>query len=131
MTEYKIYANRQGTNEAVKQGWSWPAFLFHFIWALVKKMWVLGGTLLAFFFFMGMIEVAIETSEGKDAAFGLAAFMNLFAISVAIVFGVNGNKWREKKLQSRGFEYQDSNSAANPEAAIAQWIKASQETQDP
>lgn len=42
MKTYKIFKNPTGQYEAVKQGWSWPAFLFGGIWACVKKygVWV-------------------------------------------------------------------------------------------
>ncbi len=39
---YKVFEHPENRVEAVKQGWSWPAFFFIWIWALVKKMWVLG-----------------------------------------------------------------------------------------
>ena len=37
MKTYKIFKNPTGQYEAVKQGWSWPAFFFGGIWACVKK----------------------------------------------------------------------------------------------
>ena len=40
--------------------------------------------------------------------------------------GINGNKWREEKLASRGFEFKDTVSAANPEGAIALYIEDNQ-----
>ena len=42
MKLYKIFKNPMNQYEAVKQGWSWPAFFFGAIWACVKKMWGLG-----------------------------------------------------------------------------------------
>ena len=39
MKTYKIFKNPTGQYEAVKQGWSWPAFFFGGIWACVKKIW--------------------------------------------------------------------------------------------
>jgi hypothetical protein len=40
---YDIYEHPIGTIEAVKKGWSWPAFFFTWIWALSKKMYLFGG----------------------------------------------------------------------------------------
>ena len=41
MKQYKIFENSLGTIEIVKQGWSWPAFFFGFIWAFTKKnVWI-------------------------------------------------------------------------------------------
>ena len=119
MRQYKIYGNPQGQLEAVKQGWSWPAFFFNAIWALVKKMWALGGILFAVFFAFGFISASIgrESGQALDALTSIANFI------VAIVFGMNGNKWREKNLTSRGYEFQDTVNAANPEGAVAVYIK--------
>ena len=123
MKTYKIYVNPQGTSEAVKQGWSWPGFFFNIIWALIKKMWLLGGVLLFVFIGLGIVEGTIEVSSGKEAASGLNVITSILNIVVSVVFGVNGNKWREKNLLSRGYEYQDTVDAQNPEAAIASWFK--------
>jgi hypothetical protein len=38
MAEYNIYKNPSGSTVAVKKGWSWPAFLFTWIWALLKGL---------------------------------------------------------------------------------------------
>jgi hypothetical protein len=120
-----LYVNPQGTSEAVKQGWSWPGFFFNIIWALIKKMWVLGGVLLFVSIAIGVVEGTIEASSGKEAASGLNVLTSILNIVVSVVFGVNGNKWREKNLLSRGYEYQDTVEAQNPEAAIASWFKNS------
>jgi len=42
MNQYNIYTNPQREMEAVKQGWSWPAFFYGCIWAFIKGMWGLG-----------------------------------------------------------------------------------------
>jgi hypothetical protein len=125
MKTYKIFVNPQGTGEAVKQGWSWPGFFFNIIWALIKKMWVLGVVLVIVFFALGFIEVSIEVSSGKEAAAGISAITSILNLIMAVIFGVNGNKWREKSLLSRGFDYQDTVDAQNPEAAMAKWFKDS------
>ncbi|MCP4133723.1 MAG: DUF2628 domain-containing protein [bacterium] len=115
MKQFKIYANPRGTHEAVKQGWSWPAFLFGVIWALVKQMWVLGFGLPGFFFVLGFIAAV----AGGDFERGLDGLTSIGGLVVAIVFGINGNTWREANLTSRGFEFKETVSAANDDAAIA------------
>jgi hypothetical protein len=121
MKQYKVFKHPSGAMEAVKQGWSWPAFFFSFIWALVKKMWALGGGLFAVFFILGII-LGIAGAE-KGVADGL---INIAAIIVNIVFGINGNAWREKNLISRGFEFRDTVTAANPDGAMALILKSDQ-----
>jgi len=122
MKTYKIFVNPQGTSEAVKQGWSWPGFFFNFIWALVKKMWVLGVVLMILSIALGFVEGTVEGSSGKETASGISAFTSILNLVIAVVFGVKGNKWREKNLISRGYKYQDTVDAQNPEAAIALWF---------
>ena len=119
MKEYKIYANPQSNYEAVKQGWSWPAFFFSFIWAMVKRMWGIGAGIFIGVFVFGFIVGASGAGPGGDA------LINLVSIIINIIFGINGNKWRETNLPARGYELKDTVSAANPEGAVALYIKES------
>lgn len=121
MKQYKIYVNPQGDYEAVKQGWSWPAFFFGWIWAMVKKMWELGVGLLIGMLVFGFIVGA--SGAGKDGN----VLIDITAIIVAVIFGTNGNKWRESNLQKRGYEYKDTVTAANTEGAVALFIKENKE----
>jgi Protein of unknown function (DUF2628) len=123
MKTYKIYASPLGSNEAVKQGWSWPGFFFNIIWAFVKKMWVLGSSLLVFFLILGMIEGGMEASSGAGAAAGMSTISSILSLIMSVIFGVSGNQWREKNLLSRGFEYKDTVTAETPEAGLALWVK--------
>ena len=117
MKQFKIYVNPQGYYEAVKQGWSWPAFFFSFIWAMVKKMWGLGVSVFIGFFVFGFIVGVSESGAGGDA------LINIVSIIANIIFGINGNKWRENNLSKRGYEYKDTVTAANTEAAVALYVK--------
>jgi hypothetical protein len=118
MKQFKVFKHPIGTIEAVKQGWSWPGFFFSFIWALLKRMWGISLSYIAGFLILGMIIAAVGgTSEDEN-------FGNLIGLIVAIIFGVNGNSWRETNLKSRGFDEVDTLTAANPEGAIALHLKA-------
>jgi len=123
MKHYKIYESSLGFKEAVKQGWSWPAFFFTFIWAFVKKLHAIGGGVLAGLFVMMMIGGAMVDSESEDSADTFTGLMMLAQIAVAVVFGVNGNLWREKNLISRAYKLLDTIEAPTDEAAIAIWLK--------
>lgn len=118
MKQYKVFKHPSGTSETVKQGWSWPAFFFNFIWAMVKKMWGLGVGVLVGFLVFGFILGLAGAGKGGDA------LINVVAVIVNIIFGVNGNKWRENNLISRGFEQVGAVTAANPEGAMALYLKA-------
>jgi hypothetical protein len=118
MKQYKIFKHPSGTSEAIKQGWSWPAFFFSYIWAMVKKQWALGVTALIAVLMFGFVVGAAGGDEGGDA------LINIVSIIINIVFGINGNLWREKNLISRGYELMDTVTAANPEGAVALYLKA-------
>ena len=84
---------------------------------MVKKMWGLGVGVLIGFFVLGFILGVAGGGSGGDA------LINVVAIIAYIIFGINGNSWREKNLVSRGFELVDTVTAANPEGAIALHLK--------
>lgn len=126
MRQFKIYANPQGTYEAVKKGWSWPAFFFWFIWALVKKMWALGFVVPVGLFSLASIGGAI----GGNIEQVIEGLVNTGTLVLFFVFGINGNKWREANLTSRGFDLKDTVEAANGEGAIALYVKTSSENQN-
>lgn len=116
MKQFKIFLHPTGQQEAVKQGWSWPGFFFGPIWALVKKLWGLGAGLL--------VTVIVLSVFPSDSGLGMLA--TLVTLAIYIICGVNGNKWREGNLVSRGYDHVDTVSASNPEGAIALHMKGNQ-----
>ena len=123
MKQYKVFTNPSGLTEAVKQGWSWPAFFFNAIWAMVKKMWGIGVGFFLGFSVLGFI-LGLIGSEGLV----VQGLINICAFIANIVFGINGNSWREKNLLSRGFELVNTVTAENSEGAIALHLKAAPAT---
>lgn len=114
MRLYKIFKDPMNQYEAVKQGWSWPAFFFWAMWACVKQMWGLGIRILVTF-------VVLSLLAGQNEL--LRAINSLLGFSVFLAFGMFGNTLREKNLVKRGYvEVPQLVNAANPEAAIAQYI---------
>lgn len=119
MKQYKVFEHPMGKVEAVKQGWSWPGFFFNIIWALIKRMWALGASLLAIFIVISIIA----SGYGGETEKVITAMAYLGNFIIAIVFGINGNRWREKNLLSRGFDFRNTVTAANQEGAIALYLK--------
>ncbi|WP_392563339.1 DUF2628 domain-containing protein [Orbus wheelerorum] len=122
MKNYKVFKHSDGRIEAVKQGWSWPGFLFGFIWALVKKLWLVAGVLVAIAIITGiLVEVTAPDSysyyESSSAIFpGLLA--KLPALLTAIFLGIRGNFLREKDLINKGYELIGTTTSENPDMAI-------------
>jgi hypothetical protein len=112
MKQYKIFRHPQNQIEAVKQGWSWPAFFFTFIWALFKKRWLLAiGSLVG----VTVVGIIVDAIAGKTVA-GLG-------MAYGCMFGYEGNKWRESNLRTRGYDDVGTVTASNPEGAIAAFMK--------
>jgi hypothetical protein len=119
MQQYNIYKHPAGMTEAVKLGWSWPAFFFPLIWALIKKLWGIVWSILG-------ISVFLAIVIGDPAAiFGLNMIISVVA---SVILGMKGNSWREKNLTTRGFEKADTVSAATPEGAVALHLKVGSST---
>ena len=124
MKQFKVFKHPAGEVQAIKQGWCWPAFFVSFIWAMVGKMWGLGFGTLGLIFVLGFIVGFSGAGEGGDA------LLNVLSLLVNIVFGANGNNWREKNLVSRGFELKDTVTAANKDGAIALFMKDEDTTEN-
>jgi hypothetical protein len=110
MSEFRIYQHPAQQLEAVKQGWSWPGAIFVAFWALYKKLWVIGGSVLTA---SVLLHVMLPFSS-------LPFF---FDLACAGVFGYFGNEWREKDLADRGFEPTDSVESSTPDGAVAEHLR--------
>ncbi|MCK8067871.1 hypothetical protein [Cobetia sp. 1CM21F] len=56
-----------------------------------------------------------------DSSIGVVA--SLVSLGIYIACGINGNRWREKSLFSRGYDHVDTVSAANREGAVILYLK--------
>lgn len=97
MPNHKIYI-RDGLTESVKQGWSWPAFFFAPLWALTKGLWLHALAFVAAVY--GVLLLIFSYSDLIPAA---NVIPGLFTIALWFLFGVRGNKWRERRLLSKGY----------------------------
>ena len=104
MKTYKVF-EKGGQRIAVKQGWSWPAFFFQWIWAFSKNLSLPGAVGLA-----------------TNIAFALIPVKNVitpYGLIAGIVFGLKGNKWRESQLVKSGCTVVGTVQANNPTDATA------------
>ncbi|MGL5500736.1 MAG: DUF2628 domain-containing protein [Plesiomonas shigelloides] len=121
MKQYKIFRNASGQVEAVKQGWSWPAFFFSVIWAIAKRLWIIAIWAI-------LIVMAIGTFLSLNVGYEYSyEITNIISLLVYVVFGVYGNRWREKHLLTRGFKHVETLTAANPAGAVDLYSKATSE----
>ncbi len=99
-----LYFNpRQGV-VSVKQGFSWPAFLFGSLWAMAHHMWVPYVVVLLPIECMFWFLTGYAQSHGNAAMFLVSGLASLV---FAIVRGRYGNRWLAAVLQRRGYAESD------------------------
>lgn len=131
MKNYNIYKHPNGKIEAVKQGWSWPAFFFGAIWALIKQLWMVAGLIFAYAIISSIIIQSVTPSYdyyeygGGDPsqALVLQSISTLIQLGIAVYLGVKGNSLREANLIKRGYECIGNINAVNPDSAISDALK--------
>ena len=113
---FRIFEGPDGRLEAVKDGFSWPAFWFYWIWALVKGLWGIGV--------VTMLAVILSVWYVVSAASHLEWHVTLTWLGVAVVFGLFGNLWRSRSLASRGWVRRKLITAGSPTEAISAYMRA-------
>ena len=122
MTAYKVYTHEQLGPEAIKQGFSWPACFFTWIWAYIKRLWGLGtGLLIVQLILSTLAEAALF---GGPESVGWSLITLVLLIGLGLYVGANGNAWRETSMVGHGFELAGSVQAESPEGAIALALRA-------
>ena len=108
---FNVYANETGGCEAVKVGWSWPAFSFGAFWALYKRMWGIGLGVLLTWFVLTLAGTIVLLSQAVNSLAVVGGMAGWF------VFGSYGNKWRARHLLARGFTLRGTISASSARQA--------------
>ena len=111
MKNFKIYYHDAYKCEAVKDGWSWPAFFFHWIWSFVKGLNALGFTIIGISLVLGFVSVFDESG-------GLTILTTLIGFGINFWLGSEGNNKRGEMLVEKGYIYQETVLASSPEIAI-------------
>lgn len=124
MSVFKVYQHPTEGYDAVKDGFSWPAFFFGIIWMLVKKLWIRAALWFGMYIGFSILEAAADESRGSWVQ--TIAYVSLAAAYLALWLapGFRGNKWREEDVSQRGYKLVDVAHAETPEAAIARVLKA-------
>jgi hypothetical protein len=115
MKSFMIYHHPAKGYIVIKQGFSWPAFFFWWMWAFWKKMWVLGILLLIF-------SIPVELSFGVHPLMWF-----LLATPFSILVGVKGNAEYCASVEGRGYEFKGNCRAFSKDAALAQYIGSKDE----
>jgi len=78
----------------VREGFSWGAFFFSVLWALRYRMWVTALLIFAVSVALEFAADLLRLDPITDAAIGVA---------LALIIGWEGNDWRRRSLDRRGY----------------------------
>ena len=96
---------------AVKDGFSWPAFFFSFLWALTQRLWVAAAVLL-------VAELVLSAAtEYLDMTTAVAV-----SLGAMLIVGWIGNDLKRRALARRGLPEQDVVLAASGEDAVRRYF---------
>ena len=126
MKPFNVYKHPTLGFEAVKVGFSWPAFFFGIIWMLVKKLWGLAGLWIGAYIVCWLIESVADSSPDDWAKAGVYLLLAAAYFALWLVPPFSGNKWREGNLSKRGYELLGTVQAETPDAAVAQAAKSAE-----
>ena len=116
MKVFTVYKHESKGYEAVKVGFSWPAFIFGAWWMLIK-----GFIFVLIFYIAIYVLMAIYYNDlDMNAPYNANDFF-VFIISLILWFypGFYGNSWLHKKFLDKSYLEIKSVSASSKEAAIA------------
>ena len=115
MKKFSVYQHPVLGYEAVKQGFSWPAFIFSWIWALTKKLWLHG-------ILMGCFDVLLMILAVNIFADPFATPTEIILWIARLFFGFRGNAWRASNLKKRGYGFAGIVDAEDEDIAIS-WVR--------
>ena len=114
MRTFDIYTHDTLYPEAIKQGFSWPAFIFGWIWAVSEDLnFPVAGLLVASVTLIGLQMYFEEARPFVSMAFGLTG------IAFQVWVGRNGNRWRTANLRKSDYIFVTSVLASSPKSALA------------
>jgi len=119
MKTFDIYCHPVSAIEAVKVGFSWPAFFFGSLWMLDKGLWGRAGLWLVSYAAVRLVATLADTVQGGDY-FGLF-LMGLLA-ALALIAGANGNRWWVQRLLKRRYRRMTTVTAPTPEEATLEYL---------
>ena len=112
-TTHSVYAHPDGRREIIKNGFSWPAFIFGPLWAWRRGMVLLGFGLLALELSLQLIPMIFRDFMAEA---GILVDL-IVAVSVLTWIGGQGNAWLRKRVLSRGFTLVSASAPAEGGAA--------------
>jgi len=110
LREFEIFSKSSSPTVAVKRGFSWPGFLFTWIWAFSRGLWLHGAVLIGIGVLISVPDLIFRVTNP------LLSFLP--GLIVMATVGVRGNSWRSRKLERDGYEYVGLVEARSAAAAV-------------
>jgi hypothetical protein len=98
----------------VKEGFSFPGFIFTALWLLSKQLWLYA---LGYVVIIGLVILAFSTFGWPMAVFGLVQAM------LAFLIGIEGHEWHRRRLARRGFTHAGTISGPSLEECERRFFK--------
>lgn len=120
MRVFDVYRQQDDPHQtiAIKRGFSWPAFLFGYIWAFVKRLWGFGFLILGVAAGLAFVEAVHEAGPARGDPAGLLLIL-AGRIAFAVWVGFVGNDRRRQWALEKGYVLVQSEVAASgPREAI-------------
>ena len=96
----------------IREGFSWPAFLFTGLWALWHRLWLVALALFAAQAALGLALVFAGLGDATRIAAGLG---------IAFLIGCGAQDWRRAGLARRGAAFEGLVAANDADAALRRW----------
>jgi hypothetical protein len=119
MTTFNIFSHPVAAIEAVKVGFSWPAFFFGSLWMLDKGLWGRAALWLVSYAAVKLVATLAGKVQGGDY---LALFVIGALAALALIAGANGNRWWEQSLLERRYRRMATVFAPTPEEGILKYL---------
>lgn len=105
MKIFNIYEN-EVTKEviAVKNGFNWLAFFFTWIYALIKKWYVVAGVLFGIGLFISIMSGALMSVRSTGIVIFAKLLLMILNLAFYIILGLKFNQFYEKFLLSQGYK---------------------------
>ena len=118
---FKIYQQPDGQLVPVKQGFSWPAFFFTFLWAIYHRLWLAALVLCVGLFLLNRMAEWSQHLVNNSA-------LESYVFYAIVLFGVIGNKLIERKLIAKGSVLRGFSRLASGKDALEEFGRLEAET---
>ena len=118
MRLYSVHLRRHGLDPdrdlvLVKEGFSWPAFLLSFLWALWHRLWLAAAVVAAAHGALGVVVVLLGANPVAEVALSLG---------IGAVVGFIANDLRRRKLARQGFAFAGVVVAGDVDSALKRYL---------